>query len=314
MCSISATVPSAKKRFAYNMKYLNRAAAYRNFIFMNLFQQPVAAFSQNKCIAQLFFVCMAVTVLCKNVAAQQPGTAFKWPENKQAAISITFDDARVSQVDKGMALLNHYNLKATFFVVPAGVEERLDGWKTAVADGHEIGNHTMLHPCTGNFLWSRKNALENYSLDDMLKELEDSNNRIRKLLGVTPEVFAYPCGQKFIGRDTFTKSYVPLIAKMFTLGRGWRDEALNDPGFCDLAQVSGTEMDGKNFNDILPLIEEARHTGQWLILAGHEIGEDNAQTTRVTMLKQLIEYAQNPANNIWIAPVGTVAEYVKSTR
>jgi hypothetical protein len=42
---------------------------------------------------------------------------------------------------------------------------------------------------------------------------------------------------------------------------------MNDPGFCDLAQVSGIEMDGKNFDEILPLIEEARKRGQWLVFA-----------------------------------------------
>jgi hypothetical protein len=29
------------------------------------------------------------------------------------------------------------------------------------------------------------------------------------------------------------------------------------------------------------------------------------------MLKQLAEYVQNPANGIWIAPMGTVAKYIQ---
>ena len=70
-------------------------------------------------------------------------------------------------------------------------------------------------------------------------------------------------------------------------------------------------MDGKEFDQILPLLEEAKKTGQWLVLAGHEIGESGVQTTRVTMLKKLIEYAQNPANGIYLQPVGTVAKYLQ---
>ena len=85
---------------------------------------------------------------------------------------------------------------------------------------------------------------------------------------------------------------------------------MNNPDFCDLAQVSGIEMDGKNFDEILPLIEEVRTTGQWLILAGHEMGDSGVQTTRLKMLKQLIEYVQDPANGIWIAPVGAVAKFI----
>jgi peptidoglycan/xylan/chitin deacetylase (PgdA/CDA1 family) len=257
-----------------------------------------------------FLLLVFVTLSSELVFSQQTVARFTWPDGKRAALSITFDDARTSQVDSGTALLDKYGIKATFFVVPPTVEERLDGWKKVVANGHEIGNHTSNHPCTGNFSWSAKNALENYSLDDMRNELIGCNKRIKELLGVEPEVFAYPCGQKFIGRDTNTKSYVPLVAKMFILGRGWRDEAMNNPDFCDLAQVSGIEMDGKNFDEILPLIEEVRRTGQWLILAGHEMGDSGVQTTRLKMLKQLIEYVRDPANGIWIAPVGTVAKHI----
>jgi peptidoglycan/xylan/chitin deacetylase (PgdA/CDA1 family) len=257
-----------------------------------------------------FLLLVLVILFGKFGSSQRTVTTFKWPNGKRAAVSITFDDARTSQVDSGTALLDKYGVKATFFVVPPTVEDRLDGWKKVVANGHEIGNHTINHPCTGNFSWSAKNALENYSLDDMRDELIECNKRIKELLGVESEVFAYPCGQKFIGRDTSTKSYVPLVAKMFIVGRGWRDEAMNNPDFCDLAQVSGIEMDGKNFDEILPLIEEVRRTGQWLILAGHEMGDSGVQTTRLKMLKQLIEYVQDPANGIWIAPVGTIAKYI----
>ena len=52
----------------------------------------------------------------------------------------------------------------------------------------------------------------------------------------------------------------------------------------------------------------------WLVLAGHEMGASGNQTTRLSMLKKLIEYAQNPANGIWIAPVGTVAKYIKGQK
>jgi len=249
------------------------------------------------------------------VRSQQLTTAFRWPDGKRAALSLTFDDARTSQVDSGTALLDKYGIKATFFVVPSEVEKRLDGWKKAVASGHEIGNHTTNHPCTGNFSWSSQHALENYRLDNMRDELIQCNKRIEKLLGVKPDVFAYPCGQKFVGRGTHTESYVPTVAKMFVLGRGWRDEAMNDPAFCDFAQVSGIEMDGKTFDEILQLIGEAREAGQWLVLAGHEMGDSGeVQTTRLKMLRQLIEYVQNPANGIWIAPAGTVAKYILKQR
>jgi hypothetical protein len=75
------------------------------------------------------------------------------------------------------------------------------------------------------------------------QQLLDANARLRDLLGVTPEVFAYPCGQTFVGRGLDARSYVPLVAAAFVAGRGWLGEAPNDPQRCDLAQVLGMEME-----------------------------------------------------------------------
>ena len=78
-------------------------------------------------------------------------SSLQWPNGKQVAISLTFDDARDSQVEGGTALLDQFGVKGTFYVVPGAVERKLEGWKRAAANGHEIGNHSLKHPCSGNF-------------------------------------------------------------------------------------------------------------------------------------------------------------------
>ena len=244
----------------------------------------------------------------------QSNTKFSWPVGKEAAISLSFDDGRYSQVEGGTAFLDSLNTKATFYVLPGAVNERLEGWKKAVAGGHEIGNHSLHHPCSGNFLWARNHALENYTLDSMELELTQANDLIQKQLGVRPNVFAYPCGQKFVGRGSNTKSYVPLVARMFVTGRGFLEETPNDPSFTDFAQITGIDMDGKDFEQILPFLQQATKNGQWVVLAGHEMGDGGAQTTRLAMLRKLIAYAQDPTNKIWIAPVGTIANYIQQQR
>jgi peptidoglycan/xylan/chitin deacetylase (PgdA/CDA1 family) len=137
---------------------------------------------------------------------------FCWPEGKHAAISLTFDDARVSQIDHGLPILDEYNAKATFYVSIRSLGERLDAWKRVVANGHEIGNHSLTHPCSGNFPFARKRALEDYTLYMMRNELKEASNTIEQLIGIRPVSFAYPCGQKFVGRGRNVKSYVSLSA------------------------------------------------------------------------------------------------------
>lgn len=262
----------------------------------------------------IYFQLLAVVCVVIKVCTAQSQPSFIWPEGKEAAISLTFDDGRISQVEHGIALLDKYEAKATFYVIPSAVEKKLKDWKKAVSNGHEIGNHSLRHPCTGNFPWSRNNALENYTLEQMRSELMEANEQIEKLLGVECLAFAYPCGQTFVGRGKETKSYIPEVADLFFTGRGWLDEGPNDPTFCDFAQLTGVESDGKDFEQILPLIEAAKKNNQWLVLAGHEMNDSGVQTTRLSMLRDLLEYANDPSNGIWIAPVGTVAKYVQEQR
>ena len=240
--------------------------------------------------------------------------SFRWPKGKRAAISLSFDDARLSQVDRGLPILNAYGVKATFYVLPYRVEQRLSGWKKAVANGHEIGNHTLRHPCTGNFSWSREKALEQYSLEDAGRELDEANTAIEHLLGVRPTTFAYPCGQKFVGRGLSVKSYVPLVAERFIVGRGAFDEVANDPAFCDLAQVTGIDSDGLDFEQVEQLVDEAVADGRWLVLFGHEVGEPGRQTTFASTLEAFCRYAQDPANGLWVDTVAAVGEYIQEQR
>ena len=241
--------------------------------------------------------------------ARRSGT-FAWPEGIRAAVSLTFDDARISQADVGVPILDTYRVKATFYVSPARLKDRLPAWKNALANGHEIGNHSLRHPCTGNFAFARDKALEDYTLDRMKQELEAANTSIESALGVRPATFAYPCGQKYVGRGRRLKSYVPLVAELFLAGRGWMDEGANDPSFCDPAQLLGMELDGLDVAQAKELIETAVENGAWLVFCGHEVGKGGRQTTRADTLEAICRYASNPDNGIWIDTVENIARYV----
>jgi peptidoglycan-N-acetylglucosamine deacetylase len=243
-----------------------------------------------------------------------PSTAFSWPQGTRAAVSLTFDDARPSQADVGLPILDESGIRATFYVTPSRVPERHSAWKDAVAAGHEIGNHSMRHPCTGNFPWSREKALEDYSLEKMAAELDEASAEIRRLLGVQAVTYAYPCGQKYVGRGTGVRSYVPLVAERFLAGRGWRDEGANDPAYCDPAQLMTMELDGLTFEQLKALVDAAAEKGFWLVLCGHEIGPEGRQTVRTDTLRAFCEYARDPQNGLWVDTVANITRYVLEQR
>jgi peptidoglycan-N-acetylglucosamine deacetylase len=242
------------------------------------------------------------------------GSGFHWPDGHRAAVSLSFDDARLSQIDTGLPLFKRLGVKVTFFVEPRGVQERMDGWKQAVIDGHEIANHTLTHPCTGNYAFSRNNALEDYDLRRMAQEIDGANDQIQKLLGVKSKTFAYPCGQKFVGRGLDVQSYVPLVAERFLVGRSYLSESSNDPMIVDLSQAMGTVFDDTDFPQMKKVVDEAVKQGRWVIFVGHEIGQRAFQTTDTKAIELLCKYLKDPDNRIWFGTVDEVGEYIRQQR
>ena len=239
-------------------------------------------------------------------------SGFPWPNGAEMALSLTFDDGRPTQVTHAIPLLDAFDVKATFYSQPENLRNELAGWRRAVAVGHEIGNHTVGHPCTGNFAWVRYDGvvLESYDLERMRAEIVQANDEIEEMLGVRPVSFAYPCGQTYVGRGRDTRSYVPLVAELFQTGRRWLDETSNAPDHFDTAQVMAMRMDGEDFAAVQRMVERARHSGNWLVLAGHGVGDNPRWGTQLDMLKDLLAYAQNPDNRVWIAPVTEVATFI----
>ncbi|TKJ37695.1 MAG: polysaccharide deacetylase [Planctomycetes bacterium B3_Pla] len=262
----------------------------------------------------IFAGCSQSDLQGKDLPVMEKRDNFRWPDGKRAAISLTFDDARHSQITNGVPILDEYGTKATFYVSIPNLDRGLDAWKAAAANGHEIGNHTLTHPCSGNFPFIGDRALEDYNLDRMRHELTESNATIERLLDVRPVSFAYPCGQKYVGRGRNLKSYVPLVAEAFWTGRGWMDEWANDPAFCDTAQLMAMELDGKDFEQVKQVIDRTLANGGWLVFCGHEIAEDGRQTTRSSTLKALCEYAQDPANGLWLDTVEAITRHIRKQR
>jgi hypothetical protein len=147
----------------------------------------------------------------------------------------------------------------------------------------------------------------------MAEDLDTATDEIVTTFGVKPTSFAYPCGQKFVGRGANTQSYVPLIAKRFVTGRGYLDEAANDPTICDLSALMGSGLDNLTFPQMKAQLDAAIKDHRWLIFAGHEMGLTNRnQMTNLDALAELIAYAR--AQNVWLDTVHNIAQHVHKSR
>src|SRR5690606_10206778 len=142
--------------------------------------------------------------------------------NKRAAVVLTYDDALNVHLDYAWPLLDSLNLKATFYVSGAtGVlHNRMHEWKTAAANGHELGNHTLFHPCDGSLpgrsFVQPEYDLATYTVKRMVDEITMTNALLHAMDGKTNRTFAYPCGDRKVGDSL----YLASLQKDFAGARG----------------------------------------------------------------------------------------------
>src|SRR5437016_10692690 len=86
-------------------------------------------------------------VLLGPVSAVDAQTGY-WPNGAQGAVSLTFDDAMPSQLERAVPVLDRWGFKASFYLTPSYAldwETNKSRWRQLAIDGHEIGNHTDRH-------------------------------------------------------------------------------------------------------------------------------------------------------------------------
>jgi peptidoglycan/xylan/chitin deacetylase (PgdA/CDA1 family) len=238
------------------------------------------------------------------------GGKFVWPLGKRAAVSLTYDDALLSQLDKAAPALADHHLRATFFLTDLARNEA-DRWKSMLKRGHELAAHTMLHPCDGAQSWVKKgNALQDYDAKRMDAELVE-NIGLLKSLGVKegPLTFAYPCGSTWIGNSY--DSYTPLVKKYFMAARGTAPTFAypETEQFDNAPAVSGD----KSGEELVKLVKGAEQDGAWLIVMFHGVGGDFL-TVDLDAHEALLAYLEQHKKEIWTDTFVRISSYVMSHR
>jgi peptidoglycan/xylan/chitin deacetylase (PgdA/CDA1 family) len=250
-----------------------------------------------------------------------------WPEGISCAVSLSFDDGKLNQIALAAPLLQKYSMHATFYLtthwMTALSDPRrrriIEQWRAMLAAGHEIGNHTVAHPCSTNFPFAVANPvrspLESMSLAEMAEEIDQAQRMLETELEIKPATFAYPCGSTFVGQGMHCASYVPLVAERFIVGRSYNDECTAAPLRCDLARVPATRMDNRTLPELLQLVSDASRAGGWLILVAHSIVHTPSPfSVEISVLQSLLDHLATCKGNIWVDTVENVGRYVSSVQ
>lgn len=103
-------------------------------------------------------------------------------DKKQVALS--FDAAWGNeQTENLLNILDEYNVKTTFFLVGAWVDNFPESVKEIADRGHDVGNHSNTHP-----------HMTQTAVSKMQEEVEECNNKIEAITGCKPTLFRAPYG------------------------------------------------------------------------------------------------------------------------
>src|SRR6476646_8499648 len=104
-----------------------------------------------------------------------------WPQGKKSAVVLTYVDDLTVHLENVIPALDSLHLKGTFYLSDylGNLQSQIHRWRTAAAKGHELGNHTIYHPCEGGrpgreFVTPEVD-LNNYTVQRMVSEIRTMN-------------------------------------------------------------------------------------------------------------------------------------------
>src|SRR4051812_23102379 len=146
---------------------------------------------------------LLISLTLSSAALAQP-TAVTWPQGHKAAMALTYDDALKSQLDFVVPQLDAAGLKGTFFLMGRQVGDQVERWRAVAASGHELGNHTVNHPCArGTYDMPSQYTSEAYSVDVLMTEIGVMNDFLQALDSRTAHSLATPCDQHIVGGQDY---------------------------------------------------------------------------------------------------------------
>ena len=162
----------------------------------------------------LLFFCALLSVCILPANCEQDGLFFGSGPTDKKEVALTFDDGPGARTEKILEALQHYNVRATFFMEASQIDIRPAIAKKVLEAGEEIGTHTYSHP---NFWVYKKDD----KADVLRNELEKAEKAMEKVLNLKPELLRMPYG--------FVRPWVRDVAKeknyriiSWTFGCDWK--------------------------------------------------------------------------------------------
>ncbi|AEW02405.1 polysaccharide deacetylase [Niastella koreensis] len=253
-------------------------------------------------------IILLFTFLATNVSAQnnQP-----W-KGKKCAVVLTYDDGLDIDITNVLPALDSLGLKGTFYVADyqGHLQSQIPAWRAAAAKGHELGNHTLFHPCEGGrpgreFVTADYD-MNKYSMRRITNEILAMNAVLTAIDGKTNRTFAFPCGDNKI-HDT---AYLDSLRKDFTGARGVAGD-IPTIDHVDLYNMPGYGANNDSGESMIQWVMEAEAKRGLLVIVFHGVGGGHDLNVSLHAHSVLLHYLKQHEKDIWIAPMVEVATFIR---
>ncbi len=241
-----------------------------------------------------------------------PQTAW---ENRQCAVVLTYDDALDQHLDLVIPSLDSLRLKGTFYVIGSSpvVANRMEEWKQAANRGHELGNHTMFHPCDGSqpgrgFV-TGDNDLSKYTLVRAINEIKATNTLLEAIDGKKKRTFAYPCGDLEVGGV----NYYDKVKANFAGARGGIPR-LQTADQVNLEMIDSYMIQDQSAEYMIALVKKAQETRSLLVFMFHGVGGGHNIDVGFSEHRKLIQYLKEHETQIWTTTMVEAAEKIRQVQ
>ena len=174
--------------------------------------------------------------------------------------------------------------------------------------GHELGNHTLFHPCGGARAWlDPAYDLDAYTVRRWNDEVALANSILRMIDGRDARTFGNTCHENRFGPPEAGWTVAAHAPAHFVAARGEHSGRPVDLAAPDWFNLGTKGIDGKTFAELLPELERLEREGGWLIYTLHGVGpRDHPQHMRADEHRRLVEWLASRNATILAAPVRDV--------
>lgn len=241
-------------------------------------------------IFSVIILFIAVTGVCIPNACASDN--FVWYGGTKTAVSLSYDDALDSQLDHAIPALKAYGFNASFYLTLSStvVKDRRQEWKKLAQQGHELGNHSIFHPCRAslpNRDWVKpKHDLDKISAQKMVEEVIAANHFLFDMDGKEDRTFTPPCRDKLANGV----NYLTLIESFFVAIKG--EEKIETP------KVLWIPYD-VNGDALIDFVKRNTEQGMLINIIFHGIGGDHLPVS-VEAHKTLLRFLHHNRSTYWV--------------